>query len=782
MLPLNHVLQNRYRILRPLGKGGMGHVYEAMDDAVDCIVAIKETFAATDKLRRAFEREAKLLANLRHPVLPRVTHHFLEGDGQFLSMDYVEGLNLLELLALRKQPFRQEEVLPEAEKLLSALHYLHTRSEPIIHRDIKPANIKRTSDGEIYLLDFGLAKGSAGQMSTMDPGESFFSSVYGYTAAYAPLEQLTNAGTNAQSDLYGLGATLYHLLTGQAPISANVRYEALEMDAADPLPKVHQLNPQVSADVSGVISRAMEMSRRDRLRSAQEMIEGLRAAKEKAREAATVQLSGASLPGVTERAPQEVPSERTEKAIPTLVLPNATPAGIASPPWPPGQADQSPFNVPPAVTTPSQPDSKPSAEVSWPSQINTSDSQAAQSTGEVAPGATQAAPTNFAQSGSAFSSHEAQVKTLVADRPSAAEPVWTTPQVSTPTLPERRSSTLAKILIISGIVAMFLGAVLWVYLSTTERTEKTNTNTTTPDSEISKTRTAGPRTFSYQRDLQSNAGVVWSVAWSSGGTFVATAGDDQRVRFYEGPSLKLTDSEWFHPGVINSIATSPTGKAIACASNNKTVTLRTGGVNTVLKGHTDEVYFVTYSPDGKIVASASKDKTVRVWDTQSGTELHILSGHTDVVWSVAFSPDGSLLATASKDKTIKIWDARNWTPIRTLTGHQSAVISLAFSPSGSFLASGGDDNTIKFWDTMNLSEVRVLNGHTSYVTSLAFSPDGQTLASASNDQTVRLWNTQTGETRQVLTGHTKGVTSVSFSPDGKTLITGGRDQTVKVWQ
>src|SRR6266853_2431989 len=118
MLPRNHLLQRRYRIIRPLGRGGMGHVYEAMDDAVDCIVAIKETFADTDKMRRAFEREAKLLANLRHPALPRVTHHFFEGEGQFLVMDYIEGLNLAELLALRQRPFTSQEVLPLADKLL----------------------------------------------------------------------------------------------------------------------------------------------------------------------------------------------------------------------------------------------------------------------------------------------------------------------------------------------------------------------------------------------------------------------------------------------------------------------------------------------------------------------------------------------------------------------------------------------------------------------------------------------------------------------------------------
>lgn len=761
MLPLNHVLQNRYRILRPLGKGGMGHVYEAMDEAVDCIVAIKETFADTDRMRRAFEREAKLLANLRHPVLPRVTHHFLEGEGQFLVMDYVEGLNLLELLALRKQSFSSGEVLRWANKLLSGLEYLHSRPQPVVHRDIKPANIKLTKDGEIYLLDFGLAKGAAGQMSTMDPDQSAFASVYGYTAAYAPLEQLTNAGTNAQSDLYSLGATLYHLLTGQAPVSANVRYEALEMNAVDPLPRVHQLNPAVSESISTVISQAMEMSRRDRLRSASEMLAGLTTAAQKAQEAAT------HLP--------EPSFERIDNAGATLVLPSAVHANIGGPPLPPPTPrDQPAFSVSP-------PDSKPSGEPSWPSQINTSHSQGVTLSEQRTPGATQAAHTDFAQPAPPMRGEEAHVKTIVASRPPVAEPVWT-PAVSAPLPAEKRPSSAAKILIIGGVAAIFLGAVLWIVIALMP-TGTQNANTTTPPgTETGKTQPSVPHTFSYQKDLQSNQGVVWSVAWSPGGTYVATAGDDRRVRFYEAPSLKLTDSEWYHPSVVNSIATSPTGRSIASASNDKTVTLRRTGVNTVLKGHTDEVYFVAYSPDGKTLASASKDKTVRVWDTQSESQIQELAEHTDVVWSVAFSPDGSLLASASKDKTIKIWETKTWKLIRTLNGHTSAVISLAFSPSGNVLATGSDDNTIKFWDTSMLQDLRTLTGHTSYITSLAFSPDGKTLASASNDQTVRLWNPQSGETRQVLTGHTKGVTSVSFSPDGKTIISGGRDQSVKVWQ
>ena len=275
MLTPNTYLQKRFRIIRPLGKGGMGHVYEAMDDALDCIVAIKETFANNDEQRRAFKREARLLANLRHPNLPRVTHHFFEGNGQFLVMDYIEGDTLDSLLDRRRCPFSYSEVLPWAEKLLDALEYLHSFSEPIVHRDIKPSNAKLTERGEMFLLDFGLAKGVAGRMTNRESGHL---SVHGFTAAYAPLEQMSRSGTNAQSDLYSLGATLYHLLTGEVPVTAADRFVQMEQDLPDPLLPAHQLNPDMHIQQSIVLSQAMAISRKNRFASAIQMRLALREA------------------------------------------------------------------------------------------------------------------------------------------------------------------------------------------------------------------------------------------------------------------------------------------------------------------------------------------------------------------------------------------------------------------------------------------------------------------------------------------------------------------------
>jgi serine/threonine protein kinase len=261
------VLQGRYRIVRQLGKGGMGAVYEAMDERLSRTVALKETLAESDDLKRAFEREARLLANLRHPVLPKVIDHFTEEDGQFLVMEFIPGNDLGDLLERRQQPFSSDEVLRWADDLLDALDYLHTNEPPIIHRDIKPANLKLTAKGKIILLDFGLAKGAAGQMTRTSSGMS----VVGYTLSYAALEQIQGERTSPRSDLYSLAATLYQLLTGHAPVDALKRAADLLNDEADPLTPIRNLNPDVPESFAATLMQALSLKPSARPASAAEM-------------------------------------------------------------------------------------------------------------------------------------------------------------------------------------------------------------------------------------------------------------------------------------------------------------------------------------------------------------------------------------------------------------------------------------------------------------------------------------------------------------------------------
>jgi len=145
MLAANTVLQNRYRIVRQLGQGGMGTVYEAVDQRLSSVVALKETLVTTEEGRQAFQREASLLANLRHACLPRVIDHFSEAAGQYLVMEFISGDDLAHLLELRGHAFPVDDVLQWSDELLKALEYLHGHNPPILHRDIKPSNLKLTT-------------------------------------------------------------------------------------------------------------------------------------------------------------------------------------------------------------------------------------------------------------------------------------------------------------------------------------------------------------------------------------------------------------------------------------------------------------------------------------------------------------------------------------------------------------------------------------------------------------------------------------------------------------
>ncbi|OLE54634.1 MAG: hypothetical protein AUG51_07290 [Acidobacteria bacterium 13_1_20CM_3_53_8] len=317
MLAPDTILQNRYRIIRQLGSGGMGTVYEARALRLNTTVALKETHFTDERLRKQFEREAQLLASLRHTALPRVIDHFDEGSGLFLVMDFIAGEDLWEMLERRGRAFEQDEVLDWADQLLDALDYLHRQEPPVVHRDIKPHNLKFSERNRIVLLDFGLAKGFAGQLSRVTTSAS----VFGFTPNYAPLEQIQGTGTDPRSDLYSLGATLYHLLTNNAPPDVITRIAATTEGNPDPLRDAHELNPEVSPEVSAVLKRAMEVARNRRFERAAEMREALREAGKQLAPSVNKAKAETLPPTVVHPAPTEVLSASAPR--PTIASPHA---------------------------------------------------------------------------------------------------------------------------------------------------------------------------------------------------------------------------------------------------------------------------------------------------------------------------------------------------------------------------------------------------------------------------------------------------------------------------
>lgn len=325
------LLHKRYRIVEILGQGGMGSVYRAVDENLGVDVAVKENLFTTDEYARQFRLEAVILANLRHPNLPRVTDHFVIGDqGQYLVMDYIEGEDLRQRME-RQGNITEDEAILLGASICDALTYLHTRKPPILHRDIKPGNVKITSEGHIFLVDFGLAKVLHGNQATTTGARAM-------TPGYSPPEQYGTARTDPRTDIYSLGATLYASLTGIIPEDGLAR--AMDNTQLTPLRK---RNSKISRRLAAAIEKAMGIDPSDRFQVAEEFKRALLGSKSKTqrlpgeyviqpspekndREESSIEKASRPLPPIGGEPPQELkefkaPRRRKKKRfIPILLL------------------------------------------------------------------------------------------------------------------------------------------------------------------------------------------------------------------------------------------------------------------------------------------------------------------------------------------------------------------------------------------------------------------------------------------------------------------------------
>ncbi|MGB8643988.1 MAG: serine/threonine-protein kinase [Anaerolineae bacterium] len=257
------ILQDRYQIIELLGAGGMGQVYRAMHLGLNQVVAIKENFGTMPEDKEQFRLEAQILANLRHNNLPRVIDHFFESNGrQYLVMEFIEGLDLGNLVG-QKGSQSEGQVLDWMNQVFSAVQYLHNHKPyAIIHRDIKPANIKLQPDGQLFLVDFGIAK-------VLEPSKTTIASARSVSEGFSPPEQYTS-GTDTRSDIYSLGATIYFLLTGLIPAKAMDRLLSHES-----LRHPREVNRGLSPNTEYAILRMLELDPNKRFQRIEEVMQAL---------------------------------------------------------------------------------------------------------------------------------------------------------------------------------------------------------------------------------------------------------------------------------------------------------------------------------------------------------------------------------------------------------------------------------------------------------------------------------------------------------------------------
>ncbi len=275
------VLNEQYKVLRPLGEGGMGATYLVEDTQLGRQCVIKEVLSRHTTSREQFQREARLLANLRHPNLPVVYHYFFHKDHPYIVMQFVEGTTLDRLREGRSAPFEPHDVLEWAKDLLDALHYMHGQDPPVIHRDIKPQNVCITPEGNAVLLDFGIAR----QLNKSRTSTAAQRLTHGYAPveqypeeelAHAPpvrryVEELRSEGirTGPYTDVYGVGATLYFALTLMKPMDACMR--VLE----DELKPIEETNPEAPEFLVDAVMKALSIDPRERFQTAAAMLAAL---------------------------------------------------------------------------------------------------------------------------------------------------------------------------------------------------------------------------------------------------------------------------------------------------------------------------------------------------------------------------------------------------------------------------------------------------------------------------------------------------------------------------
>ena len=789
MLEAGALLQGRYRIISQIGKGGMGTVYVARDENLGITIAVKQNFFEDDRLIEAFKREARLLASLRHTALPQVKDYFVDDTGQYLVMEYIAGDDLGTILDKRRhkmapigevKPFEVDDVMRWAEQLLDALDYLHTRAESVVHRDIKPQNLKLAERSQIILLDFGLAKGNPLWMTRVTSSGS----LYGYTPNYAPIEQIRGVGTDPRSDLYALGATLYHMVTGSPPLDAATRADALLGGEPDPLRPANELNPHVPNGLSIMLKKAMEPHRNNRYPSASEMLKALRGAKhstvllempksehykpqgESSRIGETTSLS-ASLPPVDMEAHRRSQQEQERKAREEQVEAERRTKEEAERKQHEEQERRAREAELLSIQKDKEQKEREEAERLWQQRQQEKEREEREATErlkrieEDAERRRQIAEREKEDSQRLYQQEKPQPYPLAEQLQNQQE---------------RQKLERKTLIAIIGGVVIALAIVLAVIISS----KRENPSSGSPSTNSSAGSQKQPPSV-LKPGVYFTSGKVYKVSLSDDGQVLASASAEAAIRLWQASGA----SELTGPTQKSqSVAVSHNGQIIASGSEDGLIRLwqtTDRRLTKTLRGHSDYVFSLGFSPDGQTLYSASGDKTIKLWSVNDGTLLRTVNTPEKGYLIVAVSPDLSLAGFYREDGLFKLWSLGQDSFLRHLEGNVPSINCGAFSNDGQMLALGSLDGDVQLWRTSDGRMAKALEKIDGKVVSLDFSGDGQILAAGLDNGAIKLWRVSDGQLIKTLKGHTESVNSLSFSADGHLLTSGSDDKSVRVW-
>lgn len=777
----------QYEIIRTIGTGGMGIVYEALQHSPQRTVALKvlRSGVVGRDLRRRFEREAEVLARLQHPGIAHVYDagiaDAIQADGAitpipYFAMERVPGRPLNEYLSAHS---------PDVEASLELFLHIcdavqHAHAKGVVHRDLKPGNIIVDDSGAPKVLDFGVARVVDADVVNATV-HTHVGQLVG-TLPYMSPEQVRgdSRDIDTRTDVYALGIILHEMLTGTLPYEVSNRSlpEAARIICEEEPAPPSSVNSVFRGDIETIIARALAKEAGRRYQSVGELSAELR---RHLRDEPIV----ARPPSVLYQMKKFARRNRAVVAGAGLAAVALLSSASLAVWW--------------------------AMEAEYARREETELRRVADARTTEALG--QAYRSSLMAASSALERHlvlEARKRLADAD---AGWRGWEWAHLSARTddsILTLQAFDHARTLDFSpdgsrlvgcGTAESGSGCVLKLFDLATGQTLGTRWD---PAHYCSAARFLddGTRVGVRLERTQPRDGKWW--VWnpeSENETLTAAEmrptvglGNNGHISADFDPVLQVLRiceiesqtelSSIAHSDLPKSVAFDPQGRYIAVGLDSGSVSIRSLPALEqlgTLTGHAQLITDVAFNADGSLVLSASADGTARVWDSTTFTEVRRLVGHEGRLYAAVFSPDDALIATGGEDDTVRLWNASDGSPRVILHGHSDHVIEVRFAPDGALLASASSDGSIKLWDLSLPGQVQDLLGHHSFVYPVAYSPDGRRIVSGGWDGYVnqpgalRIWDATTGDAI-IQTGHDRQIIrELSYSPDGARLAVASQE-------
>jgi WD40 repeat protein/predicted Ser/Thr protein kinase len=734
--PGHPVKVGRYRVLRLLGEGGMGTVYEAEQDRPRRPVALKviRPGLASGGLIKRFTHEAQILGRLHHPGIAQVYEAGLADDGQpFFAMEFIRGLPLDEYA--NRHGLDSAARVGLVARVCDAVQHAHEHG--VIHRDLKPANILVEESGQPKVLDFGVARATDADLLT-SAGLTRTGQLLGTPSYMSPEQVIAEpAAIDHRADVYALGVILFELAAHRLPLHLENRpvAEAARLIVEQDPPRLGSINPELRGDVETIAAKALAKEPARRYTSSADLAADLR--------------RWLAHEPILARPPSALYHLRQFARRHTGLVGGAlaTVAALVL-----GLVGTILFAVGEAR-------------------------QRRQAVAEKREAQFQEYRARMAAAVGALSAHDVAhaARQLEAAPPNLRDWEWRH-------LSSRLDDSSAVIPLPAEGVGFLLAAA--------DRLRVAGLT----DAGLDFMDLQGGEPMPLR--IGPEHGKPFAVAQTSRGVRIVASVSNTTFHLLDPAGQVLCRVEQPGGQVPRPPLVSPDGARLALvradgAWSRLVVFDATSGKQTaVCEGHRDNIWGMTFSPDGTRLASAGEDRTARVWDPATGALFATCRGHTDKLLGAAFRPDGTRLATTSSDGTVRQWDPATGREVEApYDRHSGEVAAAVYSPDGQWVASAGTDRTVRVWRAEGRQDVAVLHGHKGAVIAVAFAPDGRRLASLScpstldfaGDGTVRVWDVDPQATLPVLRGHTWYVYPVAFHPDGRWIASGSWDSTVRLW-